>query len=48
MNEMMYVFLQCEIHFLQPFLPARIAISRDLLQSYNYDEKGHTIYFMIS
>jgi hypothetical protein len=34
--------------FLQPFLPARIAVSRDLLQNYNYDDNGHVIFFTIS
>jgi hypothetical protein len=30
--------------FLQPLLPARIAVYRDLFQNYNYDEKGHVIF----
>jgi hypothetical protein len=34
--------------FLQPLLSARIAVPRDLLQNYNYDERGHIIFFIIS
>jgi hypothetical protein len=30
--------------FLQPLLPARIAVYRNLFQNYNYDEKGHVIF----
>jgi hypothetical protein len=34
--------------FLQPLLPARIAVPRDLLQNYIYDENGHVILLIIS
>jgi hypothetical protein len=44
----MYIWREMWGTFLQPLLPARIAVSRALVQNYNYDEKGHLIFFTIS
>jgi hypothetical protein len=30
--------------FLQPLLPARVVVARDLFQNYNYDERGHVTF----